>query len=155
MISPAIATAEIRRLSATTNYHLRKPEALQELVDTLAQYAPSAPKAHAVIDQWLAENRMCATPADLRDLLRGEAENEPVQRMSSGCAACEGTGFVIQYYLCTRTEAGLLRQRLAGWQEAADVCHSGAYHGRPLSQSQSVGEFAARCACTAVSREPQ
>ena len=156
MIALTFADKEIARLDATVNYHLKNAVGLKELSDTLAGHAESELEAHAAITGWLASNQFMPAATDIIDALcDARASRTPAPQSGYGCRLCGGIGFVLRYYLCSLTEAGLLRQPLRDWHEAAEVGRSGEHNGKPLRSDQSVGEFAARCACNpAPVKEP-
>ena len=122
MISLEFAQAEIERLDATDTYHMKTPQALQELIRVLMESA-SESEAHRVISIWIETERACPTPADLRNMLRAQDPQPEQREQHRGCPECQGTGYVIVYELVTRTggAGGTLRQQLSGEAEEREI----------------------------------
>ena len=157
MIPIEIATAQITRLGSTGDYHLKSPEAIHEYVKTLMYYAANENHAERGISQWLTEQRLMPTVADLVDMLNATRLGEP--KNSQYCRFCGGTGFIQAYELCTPTVDGLLRQPLHGgfyeaqkimddWR-AEDRAWCAAHLGEmlPRHKAEYIGDSAHRCVC--------
>jgi hypothetical protein len=91
VIDRAFAVAQVDRLCGL-NWFPRDAPALRELVQVI-ESASSERVAEHVLTEWLREERECPKPSDLRRLIH--QENEKLERRTSGCPKCDGTGMII------------------------------------------------------------
>ena len=161
MIFQEFAELQIQRLSGLQFWSQREPKAIEDLIEVLRVMADDEHEAEAVLSLWLATERECPTPADLRacfaQLREGTRRRPAVQ--PAACSLCHGTGRTIVYQLCTPTTGEVLAQDLPGgfWEaetirdrwkaERAAWCvenPTGFY--RPPNR-QYIAQAARKCGC--------
>ncbi len=99
MISAEFAEMQIARLDATSNFHMKSATAIAELVKALGSNATSEQEAEEAVSLWLAHERECMTPADVRGSLQEIREGKPDWRKPAPkldhCRTCHGSGYVM------------------------------------------------------------
>jgi hypothetical protein len=99
MIFATFAETQVQRFSGLQFWAQREAEALDDLVEVLRVMADDDNEAEAVISHWLATERECPTPADLRacfaDLREGNPNWKPPEPRPRACQRCRGLGYVI------------------------------------------------------------
>ena len=98
MISREFACAQVSRLSGTTYYQQRTPEAISDLIEVLREMAESEEECSAAVSLRLSVESECPTVADMRaafvELREGKPKRGPATQ-AVVCPRCHSTGYVI------------------------------------------------------------
>lgn len=142
MIPATEATKQVQRLAGLDFFPRSDPAALKELrVAAEAAYTPEI--LTAVVDDWLASERECPKPADIRRMIWAR-QSPPEPRKD--CPDCGGTGARIRWTVSWWKEEGSRVVRTRRWSRSEEEATAEA-EALPKEAMARAETVAVDCGC--------